>query len=102
MVLSRYEDVREVSRDPERFVSGRDVLVNDPLRDADSGRTPDAGRSDVGRRTAAPHLAFGFGEHVCPGSSLARPEARVFFEELLARHPRTAWSASRPIPARPW
>ncbi len=36
-----------------------------------------------------PQLAFGFGEHVCLGSSLARLEARVFFEELLGRYP--AW-----------
>ena len=49
---------------------------------------PDAGCFDVGRRSAAPNLAFGFGEHVCLGSSLARLEARVFFEELVARHPR--------------
>ncbi len=49
---------------------------------------PDAGRFDVRRRTATPHLAFGFGEHSCLGASLARLEARVFFEELLARHPR--------------
>ncbi|HZM54271.1 MAG TPA: cytochrome P450 [Acidimicrobiales bacterium] len=33
VALSRYEDVRAVSRDPTRFVSGRGVLVNDPLRD---------------------------------------------------------------------
>ena len=49
---------------------------------------PDAGRFDIRRRTAAPQLAFGFGEHSCLGASLARLEARVFFEELLARHPR--------------
>jgi cytochrome P450 len=49
---------------------------------------PDAGTFDVRRPTAAPHLAFGFGEHSCLGASLARLEARVFFEELLARHPR--------------
>ena len=48
---------------------------------------PDAGRFDVSRRTAAPQLAFGFGEHSCLGASLARLEARVFFEELVARHP---------------
>jgi cytochrome P450 len=30
--LARYDDVREVSRDPERFCSGRGVLMNDPLR----------------------------------------------------------------------
>jgi cytochrome P450 len=27
-----YEDVREISRDPERFCSGRGVLIHDPLR----------------------------------------------------------------------
>jgi cytochrome P450 len=35
-----------------------------------------------------PHLAFGSGEHFCVGASLARLEARVFFEELLARFER--------------
>ena len=49
---------------------------------------PGADTFDVRRRTNAPHLAFGFGEHSCLGASLARLEARVFFEELLARHPR--------------
>ena len=33
------------------------------------------------------HLAFGFGEHLCLGAPLARMEARVVFEELLARFP---------------
>jgi cytochrome P450 len=31
-LVSRHEDIREISRDPERFCSGRGVLVNDPLR----------------------------------------------------------------------
>jgi cytochrome P450 len=47
----------------------------------------DASQFDV-RRSANPmHLAFGFGEHVCLGASLARLEARIFVAELLQRFP---------------
>ncbi|HTU39134.1 MAG TPA: cytochrome P450 [Acidimicrobiales bacterium] len=50
----------------------------------------DASVFDVRRAVNPVHLAFGFGEHVCLGASLARAEARIFFEELLARYPRYA------------
>jgi cytochrome P450 len=30
--ITRYHDIREISRDPETFCSGRGALVNDPLR----------------------------------------------------------------------
>src|SRR5665213_4594693 len=30
--VSRYDDIRTISRDPDRFVSGRGVLINDPMR----------------------------------------------------------------------
>ncbi len=45
-----------------------------------------AGRFDIAR-SINPHLAFGFGEHFCIGASLARLEARVLVEEVLARWP---------------
>jgi cytochrome P450 len=32
-VVTRYQDIRDISRDPGRFCSGRGVLVNDPLRE---------------------------------------------------------------------
>jgi cytochrome P450 len=48
---------------------------------------PHADRFDVTRPVTPSHLAFGFGEHLCLGASLARLEARVFLEELLARFP---------------
>jgi cytochrome P450 len=48
---------------------------------------PTASRFDVGRSFPAPHVAFGFGEHLCLGAALARLEARILFEELLARWP---------------
>jgi cytochrome P450 len=42
----------------------------------------------VARPSARRQIAFGFGEHLCLGASLARLEARVMFEELFARWPR--------------
>jgi cytochrome P450 len=50
----------------------------------------DASSFDLRRPVNPVHLAFGFGEHVCLGATLARLEARIFFEELLARYPRYA------------
>ena len=47
-----------------------------------------AGEIHLDRRPN-PHLAFGSGPHTCPGIHLARLEARVFLEELLAAVP--AW-----------
>ncbi|MCU1388922.1 MAG: cytochrome [Ilumatobacteraceae bacterium] len=51
----------------------------DPLRFED----PDEFRHD--RPNAKEHLAFGRGIHACPGGPLARIEARISIERLLAR-----------------
>lgn len=40
------------------------------------------------RRTIRRHLGFAHGPHFCIGSHLARLQARIAFEELLARQPR--------------
>lgn len=45
----------------------------------------DPDRFDPRRRNARRNIAFGHGEHFCPGASLARTEARVSFERILAR-----------------
>lgn len=40
---------------------------------------------DLGRPNPRQHLGFGWGLHLCVGAPLARMEARVTFEQLLAR-----------------
>jgi cytochrome P450 len=60
----------------------------------------DSERFEIAREDARKHVAFGFGEHLCLGASLARLEARVMFEELAARGAR--WSLAgepRPLPS---
>lgn len=49
---------------------------------------------DITRTDANRHISFGFGEHLCLGAALARIEARIMFEELLARWPR--WTVRGP------
>ena len=53
----------------------------------DEREFPDPTRFDI-HRTMVRHLGFGHGTHFCLGAALARLEARVVFEELLARAPR--------------
>jgi len=40
------------------------------------------------RRSPNPHVSLGYATHFCMGAHLARLEAKVFFEELLATFPR--------------
>jgi cytochrome P450 len=83
---------RTATRDTE--VGGVPVAENDYLvmlyasgnRD-EAAFGPTAGRFDALRPIEVPNLAFGFGEHLCLGAALARLEARIVFEELLARFP---------------
>jgi len=58
-------------------------LVGAANRDARVFDAPD--NFDPKRRNARRNIAFGHGEHFCPGASLARAEARISFERILAR-----------------
>ncbi len=51
----------------------------DPLR------FPDPGVPDLARKNAGRHLAFGLGEHVCPGATLSRFEQNWAWQILLSR-----------------
>jgi cytochrome P450 len=76
------------------------VLLVFGAANRDEREFEDPDRFDV-RRTIRRHLALGHGVHSCLGASLARLEARVAFEELLARIPewtlesKPGWITSR-------
>jgi cytochrome P450 len=59
------------------------ALVGAANRDARVFDDPD--RFDPQRLNVRRNIAFGHGEHFCPGASLARAEARISFERLLGR-----------------
>ncbi len=67
--------------------AGDKVVMHYTAANRDEQVFDDPQRFDI-RRDPNPHLSFGFGEHHCLGIHLARLEARVFFEELLATFAR--------------
>jgi cholest-4-en-3-one 26-monooxygenase len=70
----------------QAICEGDKVVVFYASANRDESVFADPDRFDVGR-TPNEHVAFGFGEHYCIGTTLARLEIRVMFEELLARLP---------------
>jgi cytochrome P450 len=88
----RYEppspvQARYVARDVELYgqtvAEGSHMLLLNASANRDPSRFVDPDRFDIHR--AGGHLSFGQGLHFCLGSALARLEARVAFEEVLAR-----------------
>ena len=51
----------------------------------DAARFAEPASVDTRRPHLMSHLAFGNGEHYCPGSALARAEGRIAIEVLLER-----------------
>lgn len=88
-----HSHARTATADSE--IGGVSIGAGDPLvmmyraANRDERVWPDGDELDVSRPISSnPHLSFGYGEHFCLGASLARLEARVVCEELLARFPR--------------
>jgi cytochrome P450 len=77
---------RDVELHGQRLAAGEQLFLLWGSANRDERAFPHADRFDVGRRIRR-HLAFGQGIHFCLGKNLARLEARVAFEELLAAAP---------------
>jgi len=78
---------RDVELHGQTMRAGDKVALLLASANRDERRFPEPDRFDV-ERDASGHLGFGIGLHFCLGASLARLEARVAIEELLARVPR--------------
>ncbi len=81
---------RTVTKDFEfkgnQLKAGDEVLLMYASGNRDERVFVDPDRFDV-TRSPNNHIGFGFGTHFCLGSSLARIEIRIMFEELLRRLP---------------
>ena len=102
--LLRYEapspvQGRTLTRDADwygvRVPAGSVILLLTGSAGRDERQYPDPDRFDVEREVGR-HLSLGYGTHFCLGASLARLEARVALEEVLARFPRwdVDWSGA--------
>jgi len=77
---------RDLVRHGVTIPVGSEVQLVWGAANRDEREFEDPDRFDLHRRIRR-HLAFGQGLHFCLGANLARLEARVAFEELLARIP---------------
>ncbi|WP_342374417.1 cytochrome P450 [Myxococcus stipitatus] len=79
---------RTVTRDTvlrgQQLREGDKVVLFYPSANRDESVFENPGRFDISRFPNE-HIAFGIGQHYCLGTSLARLEIRVMFEELMKR-----------------
>ena len=79
-----------------RSAHGDLVVVSLAGANRDPAVFADPDRFDLHRPDAKRHLAFAAGPHVCIGMDLARLEARVAVQALLARFPRSGSTVTNP------
>jgi cytochrome P450 family 150 subfamily A5 len=77
--------LRDVTLAGTKISAGSIVMAVIGAANRDARVFEDPDRFDAKRSNARRNIAFGHGEHFCPGANLARAEARISFERLLAR-----------------
>jgi cytochrome P450 len=87
---------RPVELNNRTIPEGQLVLVLIGAANRDPAHIVEPARFDIAR-SPNPHIGFGHGIHFCLGAALARLEARVAYEEMLAR-----WSDIAYARAEPW
>jgi len=83
-IYFRRTTMRETELRGQRIEKGQRVVMCYAAANRDEAVFKDPDVFDVAR-ARNDHLAFGHGQHFCLGSSLARAETRILFEELIAR-----------------
>lgn len=96
-VVDRYATI-DTTLAGSPIASGDLVVVSLAGANRDPAAFVDPDRYDLHRADAARHLAFAAGPHVCLGMDLARLEARVAVQALLARFPAVQLAAGAPSP----
>jgi cytochrome P450 family 142 subfamily A polypeptide 1 len=92
---------RDVELRGQQIRKGDKLLLLYHSANRDERVFDEPGHFDV-ERTPNEHVAFGgYGRHFCLGSSLAKLELRVFFEEVLPRLPDLRFSADADLALRP-
>jgi len=81
------ETTREVEVAGTTIPNGEMLMLAVGSANRDETRFDDPDRFDLHRKNVSDHVAFGFGEHFCLGSNLARLEARAAVRILLERLP---------------
>ena len=81
---------RYVTKETEHYgqtvPAGSIMVLLNASANRDERQYEDPDRLDIGRKVKR-HFSFGYGLHFCLGAHLARLEARIALEELLARFP---------------